>query len=57
MAKINTFDRSLKVLARNHAELFLRLVLPNAHIQLVGQPENVVKRLSPVNMSSNLVKR
>ena len=41
MAKINTFDRSLKVLARNHAELFLRLVLPNAHIQLVGQPENV----------------
>jgi hypothetical protein len=41
MAKINIFDRSLKVIARNHADLFLRLVLPNTAIQLIGQPENV----------------
>lgn len=41
MANINIFDRSLKVMARNHADLFLRLVLPNTAIQLIGQPENV----------------
>jgi hypothetical protein len=41
MTKINIFDRSLKVIARNHADLFLRLVLPNTSIQLIGQPENV----------------
>lgn len=41
MTKINIFDRSLKVIARNHADLFLRLVLPNVPIQLTGQPENV----------------
>ena len=41
MAKINIFDRSLKVIARSHADLFLRLVLHNTAIQLIGQPENV----------------
>ena len=38
---INTFDRSLKVIARNHADLFLRLALPNIPLTLVNQPENV----------------
>lgn len=41
MAKINTFDRSLKVIARNHAELFVRLALPNIPLTLVEQQENV----------------
>ena len=41
MATINTFDRSLKVIARNHADLFLRLALPNIPLTLVNQPENV----------------
>ena len=38
---INTFDRSLKVIARNHADLFLRLALPDLPLTLVNQPENV----------------
>lgn len=41
MATINTFDRSLKVIARNHADLFLRLALPDLPLTLVNQPENV----------------
>ncbi|MDQ3249162.1 MAG: hypothetical protein M3Q45_08140, partial [Chloroflexota bacterium] len=41
MANINIFDRSLKVLARNHADLFLRLALPDLPVQLVGKLENV----------------
>jgi predicted transposase YdaD len=41
MASINIFDRSLKVIARNHADLFLRLALPDTPIQLSGKPENV----------------
>lgn len=41
MPKIHIFDRSRKVIARNHADLFLRLALPYAPIQLLGQPENV----------------
>ncbi len=41
MAMINTFDRSLKVIARNHADLFLRLALPNIPLTLINQPENV----------------
>lgn len=41
MASINTFDRSLKVIARNHADLFLQLVLPGVPLTLVNQPENV----------------
>lgn len=41
MAKNNTFDRSLKVIARNHAELFVRLALPNVPLTLVEQQENV----------------
>lgn len=41
MASINTFDRSLKVIVRNHAELFLRLLRPDLPLALVKQPENV----------------
>jgi len=41
MATINTFDRSLKVIARNHADLFLRLALPDLPLTLINQPENV----------------
>jgi hypothetical protein len=38
---VNLFDRTLKVIARNHAALFLRLALPGAPIQLLGTLENV----------------
>ncbi len=41
MARINLFDRTLKVIARNHADLFLRLAFPDLPVRLVGTLENV----------------
>jgi hypothetical protein len=38
---INIFDRTLKILARNHAATFLRLAFPNHNLQLLGTEENV----------------
>ncbi len=29
MAEINIFDRALKIIARDHAEVFLKLAFPN----------------------------
>ncbi len=41
MTSINAFDRVLKVLAREYAESFLRLILPDTPLRLVGTLENV----------------
>ena len=38
---INVFDRVLKVLARNYAERFLELALPDVPLRLAGTLENV----------------
>ena len=38
---INVFDRVLKILARNHADSFLRLALPGTAVRLVGTLDNV----------------
>jgi flagellar biosynthesis/type III secretory pathway protein FliH len=43
---INIFDRTLKILARNHAGTFLRLAFPNHNIQLLGTEENIEISLS-----------
>ena len=40
-AKIKTFDRVLKVLARDYADAFLRLALPDVPLEVVGVLENV----------------
>jgi hypothetical protein len=40
-ATSNLFDRTLKIIARNHADLFLRLAFPDLEIELSGTPENV----------------
>jgi len=41
MAEINIFDRTLKIIARDHAEVFLKLAFPGEKINLVGTLENV----------------
>lgn len=41
MTAINVFDRVLKILARNYADSFLQLLLPNVSLRLVGTLENV----------------
>nr|MBC8462649.1 hypothetical protein [Deltaproteobacteria bacterium] len=41
MAEINIFDRALKIIARDHAEIFLKLAFPREKINLVGTLENV----------------
>jgi len=41
MAGINIFDRTLKIIARDRAEVFLRLAFPGEEIKLVGTLENV----------------
>ncbi|MFQ5615087.1 MAG: hypothetical protein ACE5GO_01300 [Anaerolineales bacterium] len=41
MAKINLFDQTLKIIARNYADVFLRLAFPNIPTRLVGTLENV----------------
>ena len=41
MAEINIFDRTLKIIARDHAEVFLKLAFPEEKINLVGTLENV----------------
>ena len=41
MADINIFDRTLKIIARDHAEIFLKLAFPGEKINLVGTLENV----------------
>jgi hypothetical protein len=38
---VNLFARTLKVIARNHAALFLPLALPGAPVQLLGTLETV----------------
>ena len=51
-AMINIFDRTLKIIARNHAETFLRLAFPGQEIELLGAVENVEISLSvkPVDL-------
>ncbi|RLB37582.1 MAG: hypothetical protein DRH12_14120, partial [Deltaproteobacteria bacterium] len=41
MVSFNTFDRVLKVMARNYADQFLQLVFPNVAVKLIGTLENV----------------
>jgi len=41
MPEINIFDRTLKIIARDHSETFLKLALPGKEIRLVGTLENV----------------
>ena len=41
MTKINIFDRTLKIIARNYADLLLRLAFPDVPVRLVGTLENV----------------
>jgi len=41
LAKINLFDRVLKILGRHYAETFLRLAFPHQESQLIGTQENV----------------
>ncbi|HHN94365.1 MAG TPA: hypothetical protein ENK17_06325, partial [Anaerolineae bacterium] len=41
MSTVKTFDRVLKVLARNYADAFLRLALPDVPLKLAGTLENV----------------
>jgi len=41
MSKINVFDRTLKIIARNYADLWLRLAFPGLSVRLVGALENV----------------
>jgi hypothetical protein len=41
MAEINIFDRTLKIIARDHAEVFMKLAFPGEKIHLVGTLENV----------------
>ena len=43
---INIFDRTLKIIARNHALTFLRLAFPGQDIRLLGVVENVEISLS-----------
>jgi len=43
---INIFDRTLKIIARNHAETFLRLAFPDKETELLGVVENVEISLS-----------
>ena len=43
---INIFDRTLKIIARNHAQTFLRLAFPESEIELLGVVENVEISLS-----------
>lgn len=41
MTKINVFDRTLKIIARNYADLLLQLAFPGVPVHLVGTLENV----------------
>lgn len=41
MTHINLFDRTLKIIGRNYADLLLRLAFPDIPAQLVGTLENV----------------
>ena len=41
MPEINIFDRTMKIIARDHAETFLKLAFPGEKIKLVGTLENV----------------
>ncbi len=41
MTQHSLFDRALKVLARNHADAFLRLAFPHRPVRLLGTVENV----------------
>jgi len=41
MAKIDIFDRTLKIIARDYAGLLLRLAFPNTPVRLLGVLENV----------------
>ena len=41
MTKINIFDRTLKIIARNYVDLLLRLAFPDVPVRLVGTLENV----------------
>jgi len=34
MAEINIFDRTLKIIARDHAEVFLKLAFPGEKINI-----------------------
>ncbi len=37
---INIFDRTLKIIARNHADTFLKLAFPNQQVKLIGTVDN-----------------
>lgn len=41
MADINIFDRTLKIIAKDYAQVFLKLAFPSEHVQLIGTLENV----------------
>ncbi|MEA3338830.1 MAG: hypothetical protein U9R15_02585, partial [Chloroflexota bacterium] len=41
MTKINLFDQTLKIIARNYAESLLQLAFPDTPVRLVGALENV----------------
>ena len=43
---INIFNRTLKIIARNHAQTFLKLAFPDSEIKLLGVVENVEISLS-----------
>ena len=40
MADINIFDRTLKIISRDHADVFLKLAFPDKDIRLIGTQEN-----------------
>jgi len=54
---INIFDRTLKVIARNHAATFLRLAFPKHQARLIGTQDNVEISLSvkPVDFVHEVV--
>ncbi len=41
MADINIYDRTLKIIARDYAEVFLKLAFPDEEVRLIGTLENV----------------
>ena len=41
MPEINVFDRVMKIIAREHAQTFLRIAFPDEEIELAGTLENV----------------
>ena len=41
MTKVDIFDRTLKIIARDYADLLLRLAFPDTSVRLLGVLENV----------------